>query len=289
MYMVGNVRFEKADTEAVWIGQASTEGPTVAILGGVHGDELTGIRVVEESLGSLSIETGTVMLILGNLATRGKNRFLDVNLNRSFRPLTPQEAAIDPDELPYEVWRAQKLLPYLDMADSALDLHDFTNPCKPFIICERNALDTARAIGAPIISFGWSKTEPGSSDSYMFSQGKEGLCYELGQKKLAEQSVERGHGAVARFLMAQGLTDANLAPLYRSPQLVQTSDAFMRTAESYALARDFTNFEPLKANELIAMHGGQEVRAVNNQVIIFPETEPPIGTEAFILGHIVEA
>lgn len=284
---MGNIKFEACDTEGVWIGQSYGEGPTVGILGGVHGDEPTGIQVVEESLQNLSVDCGTVVLILANIAAKGISRFQDVNLNRSFRELTETEKEIDPGLLPYETRRAQALIPYLDTCEASLDLHDFTNPCEPFIICERNALVTARTIGAPIISFGWSTSEPGGSDGYMFSTGREGLCFELGQKKYPEKNVILGHGAVARFLIAKGLVDDSLPPLYQDPIYVQTAEALVRTAEHFALAREFGNFEILKFGELIAVHGETEIRASEDQVMIFPTARPALGEEAFTLGYMV--
>ncbi len=286
--MTGNLSFEKADAEAVWIAQADSQGPTVAILGGVHGDEPAGIEVVKSSLNALAIDTGTVILMLGNMAAQGVARFKDVNLNRSFRELTSEEQQQDFADLPYEVQRAQTLLPYLDTSDAALDLHDFTNPSKPFIITERNGLQTARYIGAPIISFGWTQTEPGGSDGYMSCRGKEGLCYELGQKQYPQQNIARGHGAVQRFLISQGLLEGDVTPLFDNPELVETSEAFIRTADNFAFVRDFGNFELLNTGEPIAVHGDNEIRASEGQVIIFPMKDAAIGEEAFTLGRRLE-
>ncbi len=293
---MSNISFERTETEGVWFGQKDTEGPTVAILGGVHGDEQTGIEVVRQSLDTLGLDTGSLILILGNLAAIESDkprRFIDTNLNRSFRPLSPEEMEIDPVELPYEVRRGQALIPYLRKSEAVLDLHDFTNKCNPFIITERNGLKTALSIGAPLISFGWSETEPGGSDGYMVTHVKtkdgqpaEGLCYELGIKSKPMQNLERGHGAVSRFLIAHELVEGNLEPMYKNPDLVQTRNATTRTG-SYEWARNFKNFEHLEPGELIMIHDDQEIRATEGDVIIFPTLKPDIGEEMFTLGFQV--
>lgn len=289
---MAKLSWEAADTEGVWIGEARDNGPTVTILGSVHGDEPTGRWVIDALREIETIEKGTVILALGNLAASKLNkRFVDTNLNRSFRPLSQEEAEADPSELPYETRRAQALLPYLNKSRAALDIHDFTDPNGPiFEICERNALETARAIGAPVISFGWSKTEPGGSDGYMHEQGKEGICYEVGYKNRPEENLKRGIGAATRFLTAQGLSDVHQPPLFDNPLLIETSNAIIRTEEHYRLARpDFRTFAPLAPGELIVEHGQEKIYAEEGQVIIFPEANPPIGGEAFSLGRIVKS
>lgn len=280
-----NLRWEKSEVEGVWIGESSCPGPKVTILGGVHGDEPTGIEVINACRDTLAIDCGTVILMLGNIAALGQNRYNEANLNRSFRVLTAEELQRY-DQLPYELRRSQALLPLLDSTQASLDIHDFSNACEPFIIAERNALATARAIGAPIISFGWSKTEPGGSDGYMYSRGKEGLCYESGHITRPQENLNRALGAVARFLTAQKLLEGNLAPLFDNPLLVETRSAFVRIG-NFVFARKFSNFEPLTAGELVAVNGSDVIRAQNGDVIIFPNEDAAVGEEAFTLGYEV--
>lgn len=286
----GNLKWEAGPVEGVWIGEAREPGPTVAVIGGVHGDELTGIEVVKESRSKLAIDCGRVVLMLGNLPAIERNqRDTGTNLNRQFKPLT-LEQVVNCETEPYEVHRAQELLPFLRMCDAALDLHDYTSPKgRPFIVCERNALTTALKIGAPVVSFGWSQTEVGATDGYMYSLGREGLCYEIGQKDLPRENLERGHGVVARFLSAQKLVEATYEPLFTDPLFVQAANAFLRTSEDYALAEEFVTFQTLEPGQLIARLGGTHIYADEGEVIIFPEATPPIGREAFSIGHVVTA
>lgn len=281
--------WEKTGTEGVWIAEAADSGPTVGVLGGVHGDEPGGIEVVNHLLNNLVIERGTVIAMLGNMAAiAARKRYTDANLNRSFVPTNIAAPPSSPQA--NESRRAQELMPYLDQCNALLDLHEFKDPrVQPFIICERNARATALRIGAPVISFGWSTTEPGGSDGYMYNQGKEGLCYELGSFKTRRRNVSVGIGAVRRFMAAQGLTDEHLPPLFDNPLFVQADITFRRTSENYQLARAFNTFERLVPGEPIATLDGVQIRARENQLIIFPETNPRLGDEAFTLGTIVPA
>lgn len=284
-----NLVWAPADVEGVWIGESREPGPVVAVIGGIHGDELTGIEVVRASREKLAVDCGTVVLMLGNLvAIKRGCRQTDTNLNRQFRALTADEADADPLTLAYEIQRAQALMPILDRCDAALDLHDFTSSRgQSFIITERRGWDTARKIGAPVISSGWSKTEPGATDGYMETQAKVGICYEVGQKRHVRKNTPKGHAIVARFLSAQGLLEETFEPLHKDPLLVKTANAFIRTADRYRLAESFVTFQVLRAGQLIAEHGDDRIYASDGDVIIFPERKPPKNTEAFSIGRIV--
>lgn len=282
--------WEQAETEGVWVGETGVPGPTLGIMGGVHGNELSGIEVVSNLRSqSLDIVGGSVVLMLGNLRAIDEDvRFTEVNLNRSFRHLTEQEMELGIEGLSYEVQRAQELLPYLDQTDALLDLHEFDfRDLDPFIICERNALQTAKRIGAPIISFGWSQSEAGGTDGYMYENGKEGICYELGDLTDPEGNIRRGHEAVKRFFSAHGLLAESFEPLYAEPVYVQTDFAHVRTGEEFHMQREFTTFEPLKEGEIIAIEDGSPIVAGKDEVIIFPKQNPQLNAEAFTIGKVI--
>ena len=61
-------------------------GPVLGIVVGVHGNELTGIKIIEKMLSSgIQIERGTLYIIKGNPKAMQKNvRFLVEDLNRCF-------------------------------------------------------------------------------------------------------------------------------------------------------------------------------------------------------------
>ena len=280
--------WQPATVEGVWIGHAAEEGPTVGIMGGVHGDERAGVEFIRSAKSKVKIKRGTVVLMLGNLkAIKNHVRYKDINLNRHFNKhevIKPLKSGKEP----YEANRVEELIPFLDMCEAVLDLHEYNNPKdKPFIICERDSMKTALKMGAPIISFGWCKSEHGGSDDYMHSQGKQGICYELGARRATAKDVHLADKVVPRFLAAHGLTDAKLPPLFRKPMLVQTLKAVIRAKGQYKLGRSFKSFEKLIPGELIAVNGAESIYAEPGQVIIFPEPDAPVGDEAFLLGAIV--
>src|SRR5579864_9249696 len=93
--------------EGVWIKDTGIEGPTVGIIGGIHGNEHAGGIVVDHEVehGAWPIEAGRVVAMLGNLEAlkidrRHTGETPKANLNRFFRPLNE-----DDDPAMYEVQR----------------------------------------------------------------------------------------------------------------------------------------------------------------------------------------
>lgn len=306
--MAKNSSFVPTDTESVWIAEApgfhESTDPTVAVLGGVHGDEETGKLIVDRMREKgLNLDAGRVILALGNpvaaaLGVRGTtHNGVRQNLNREF--ILPDDPRfrwrdVEPERRPYEARRAQELVPYLDQADAALDLHDFTDKKGPkFIITEPRGFEVARKIGAPIISSGWSEAEPGGTDGFMNSLERVGICYELGDKTKGEENFRRGMGAVIRFLIAYGMYDGHLPPLFAKqgePRFIWNERAFKRVTNGkyeLLLPEDIRTFDRLEEGQPIANLDGEQVKAEKGQVIIFPmkPDDTPVGSEAFSVGR----
>ncbi|KAF0690566.1 Aste57867_18053 [Aphanomyces stellatus] len=109
-------------------------GKHVTILGGVHGNELTGVQVVEQLKASCPpLLVGTLTLILGNpkaieINERGSAPHAD--LNRHFTIDLFNKPSSDAT---YEELRAKEIAPYLQNSDLVLDLHATNKPSVPFL------------------------------------------------------------------------------------------------------------------------------------------------------------
>ncbi|HWB39180.1 MAG TPA: succinylglutamate desuccinylase/aspartoacylase family protein [Candidatus Saccharimonadales bacterium] len=297
-----NLEWHKAPyADGVMIGDAPKDGPTVGILGGVHGDEFSGIAVADLLPRSLAVEAGRVIVMLGNLpAIDAEKRqsapstdAVNHNLNRWFRHLSDDQKIRA--DLPYEANRAQELIGYIDECDAILDLHEFEDPKgTPFIITERPSRETARAIGAPFIAHGFADAEPGGTDDYGYRNGIEAICYELGPmgKQFTAGNVVYALETVDRFLAAQSLTSKRLRPLHSNPTLIQVDEnsPIVRTQDAFRFAREFKSFETLVRGELVAVDGEREIYAAEDedQVMLFYKPEvPAIGREACELARVV--
>ncbi len=274
----------------VWVTDSGYRGPNVAIMGGVHGDEGTGPLVVRHLLETPPhIEEGSLTLMLGNpLASALGLHYVDTNLNRCFTDKP------DPKIQGYEAERAEILKPHLTTASALLDVHDTSSECDPFLICERNALDTALRLGQNTgttgmpIAFGFSEMEPGGSDDFMLRQGKEGICFESGDMSDPEKNLPLALKVAARFLIVQGLVEGE-APLPKeNPLLVEVYRSLMCT-EDFEWEELFYNFQGLEENQLLAKANGEEIRAAKGDVMFFPAREIVPGNEAFAIARTVAA
>ncbi len=294
-------RFVGTDIDSVWIYDSGTPGPTAMVEGGVHGDERAGIETVKQLVSGefpLTLERGKLIVALGNLAAIEANVRLfkgRPNMNRMFRSLTPQENEMDFKDLPYEIKRAQSLLPYMNKAGSLLDLHGFRqHDGKPFIITETRGFEAARAVGAPYISSGWSIIEAGGTDGYMEEQGNVGLCFELSQLEDLAKGIPNGRQGVLNYLGYLQLIEYQPKPLHAQPTYVHATKAVLaQEGFRWRPGPLFQSFQRLTPGELIAQNGTKADDAIYaglDQVIIFPSDEAPNpGDEMFNLGTLVDS
>lgn len=99
-------------------------GPTVYVVGGVHGDEPIGLKVIRE-LKSLTVARGILVLIIAHpKALAKKKRFLQTDLNRSFNG---KSKAI-------EERLAKKLVKEFAQADFLIDIHATNSNFKELLI-----------------------------------------------------------------------------------------------------------------------------------------------------------
>ena len=237
-----------------------------------------------------------------------------LNLNRYFKPLDPKYANMDPKDWPYEVRRAQELMakvlnnPDEDPTlrpEALLDIHDFSDPKGPvFMIADpyfgprvkgdnRDGFAIASAIGAPIISSGWTEADPGGSDGFMSNLEKLGICIEAGYKKSSEATLAYGHGSLARLALQFGMFEGNLPPMFseqgNEPRYIFNEGPFIRQTDAdYELLLPEhlrQTFTPIPEGQEIAKMDGKIYKAPKDKLIIFPEEDAPVGTEAFYYAH----
>lgn len=255
-------------------------GPTVTIIAGIHGDEPVGVLALNEVLPTLSLKKGTVLGIIANPpALKHKVRFIDQNLNRSLVPGQSSQTT--------EGRLAAALMPLLDKVDACLDIHAGMGGEPPFVICEPLSFEIAKRLPVSLVSTGWTEAEPGSTDEYLYRQGKPALCIECGDKWDAETMKPLAIETIRQFLASFGMLEWPPLPA-RKQQLVAVRYPVIKQSQDFRFARAFKGFGPLVPGELIASEEGREYRAPDYpSCIIFPWPEAPIGTEAFLIAEAV--
>ena len=229
----------------IWHFKGRQPGPTVVVLGGTHGDELTGIAVVRELLkkfGLLSLQAGTFERddINGDLyfgfgnpeaIMRGTRAASVRDLNRSFSSDQLDAPAVPSDSL--DLQRARELAPLFCETDFLFDIHGTSNASPAFVCSEctpdhaalyllmpvQSVLSDSRGILAQqegineIGTTDFFVDTHGGSEWSMKKQGKKqgvGMCYETGLATDLSKVTET-HAIVLRLLDATGvITEAFL-------------------------------------------------------------------------------
>jgi succinylglutamate desuccinylase len=255
----------------------ASPGKTVAIFGGVHGNERVGVRTIEHLLKTLTVQRGSVYLVYANPEAIEKQvRLVHANLNRLFdRSLTGDT---------YEYARATELMDILDTCDALLDIHSYNSPSgDQFLITEENALDIAAKLDFPVVGTGFTRMGAGS-DSYMTAHGKVGITAECGTSNRTDDFFPLAVTTAMQFLQHFGVVD-EVVPYAHVPQKrVHAERLVLKQTDSFRFTRDYKDFEPLADSEVYATDG-TELRAGTGECIIFPRESVPVGGEACIIGR----
>ncbi|MEZ2299483.1 succinylglutamate desuccinylase/aspartoacylase family protein [Variovorax sp. RCC_210] len=297
-----------------------TPGPRLLVLGGVHGDEVSGTLGIERTVaeleaGALQLRRGelTLVPVANPLARRRLRREGERNLNRLFRP------SAQPAD--YEARITNVLAPLIARHDVLLDLHSFQSEGEAFsMIGPRDNSGTlepfarsfeegqlALHIGTPIVVEGWldiyaaglAQRAGGApadeaaldfgrgTNEYIRSQGGYGVTLECGQH-LDPQAPEVAWRAIRRTLALLGMAALpdGLPAASAQPTLLRLASVTDRLHEEDSFVRDWATFDAVQRGEPIGMrHDGTLVSAPGDGFIVFPNAVALPGTEWFYFAH----
>ena len=290
---------------------ALAPGPSLVVLGAVHGNEVCGAHAIVRAIDDLT--HGRLRLLRGRLtlvpvanplafaqATREGQR----NLNRRFLP--------QPDPQDYEDRITHQLAPLLAQHEVLLDLHSFHTPGDPFaMVGPRNnsgarepfaraaeEMALARALGAQQVVEGWLEVydraarlrgelpddEGIGTNEYMRSQGGYAVTIECGQHEDPEAidaATRAIHGALAHLELAH----VPAPPRFAGPA-ARLKDVVLRESPADRLAQDWHSFDAVQAGDVIAHRAdGTPVAAPYDGCVLFPHPEAEVGQELFYLAE----
>ncbi len=261
-------------------------GPRVVILGGIHGNEPTGVRAIEQFLQEdFSLQRGSLVCAIGNPEALQKDvRYIDHDLNRSFL----KDA--DSTEKSYEKNRAQTLMPLLETADYLLDIHTASADTAPFVICEESALPFVQTFWDGIITVGWNSFPGacGDTESFVNQHGGTALTFEAGSHQ-DPHAVVHASRILIQFLAATTITTIKIEPLTKTATVFELFQREQKQPDvDYAhLAQAFQNFQKVQQGEVILQSSIGDIIAPENCVIVFPREpeETKVGEELFFLAR----
>ena len=270
------------------------KGPAALFFGAIHGREICGTQAIRRLIGKiesgeLELKKGKVTLVpVCNPQAQEKNlRYCEENLNRVFEKT--------PDPRTYEARLANELAPLIDACDAFVDLHSFTLGDEPFIVLDApddSNSSLAAAIGVPLAVIGWPEAYEALSpellshdtNRYARERGKINILVECGRHGDAE-SVEVAYSAIMNSLKHFGMIGGDLSAAPHMKK-VRITGIFFKENDGDAFARDWRNFSPVAAGELIGKRSdGTEMRSEKDCLILFPKPASPAGDEWYYLAE----
>ena len=200
------------------------EGPTMVFVGGIHGNEPSGVIALHRVMDWLEEHSitlhGRLIGIAGNLAALEANqRFLQHDLNRMWnrRFLSPQaqSTASSPIHEERELQEIHAILkPLLDKGGDLyfIDLHTTSSASDPFIAINDQLDNRAFALKFPVPTvLGIEEFLEGPLLSYLNDFGHVAMAFEAGQHD-DPKSIELHMAFVLRSMLVTGLLNADDLP-----------------------------------------------------------------------------
>ena len=236
----------------------------------VHGNEVGGIEVflklLEEIYSKRLIVKSNLRLILGNVeAYLEDKRFLETDLNRAF--------GLDEHEKKEEL-RAREFESFLRDSDVLIDIHQTIGPTSnPFYIFEyeKKSYNLARYLHPtlPIVAITKKRNFKGkTSTAYTIGNGGMGITIETGQKAIEETQISLGVLIARKAIETDFEENLPVAPLsntYQFSQIINNPEG------TFELVSKYSNFDPVKKDELLAKNADEKVYSEVEGKILFPK------------------
>lgn len=264
--------------------EGPTPGPRIIVMGGVHGNEGTGIECLKWLniyLRNNPIKSGTVVLCHGNPeATRQNKRFIDEDLNRLMREdILDKIRRMPPIERNTEQNRALLLANILQAAH-VIDLHNTESPTeRTFCITSQTTgnqkvaaffqLDTTLYVAEdaeiPSLCTGM--------DDYANANGMVGVCVEAGYT-YDPQGFKSIQAGIIRTLQHFGVIPTSHI-FDHSEAIVETQEIYqqvmVKDPATFKFAQNWTGFTKVQAGQVLAYQGETPIQAEEGSFIIFPK------------------
>lgn len=253
-------------------------GKTIAIFAGIHGNEKVGIEALNILIQDISIKSGTVYFVYANpLAIEKGVRMVNKNMNRLFFSENDDKAEED--------IRARELMKILDECEALLDIHSYNSETgDQFAITEPEGFEIVKKMDFPIVASGFSGMGSGT-DSYMHTSSKVGICVECGTTNRFEQFIPLAIKSAKQFMQYFGCIDASVEYDSIAQKHITASRIIYKKNEPFRFVKNFLDFEPLPVGQPFAFQGNEPEIAGENECILFPRPNEPVGGEVCIIAR----
>jgi succinylglutamate desuccinylase len=289
-------RFEAAAPSRE-IGRAGDSGcgPKMVILGGIHGNEPSGVQAARRVLARIERDRveldGEVIFLAGNLtALRGQARFIDLDLNRQWIPDRIARLRENGEDRAVEDHEQRDLLEALAaaVADAPgdvyfLDLHTSSADGSPFVTVGDTLRNRRFAAQLPLpLILGLEEQVDGALLEYLNNFGFVTMGVEGGQHDDAA-AIDHHEAAIWLSLVSAGIVKpGRIADVDRFRELLlQASRGVPRVVEvrrrhglspgdAFRMEPGFCNFDPVERGQLLARDNGDAIHSPESGLLLLP-------------------
>ncbi len=284
-------------------------GPSVAIFGVTHGNEIAGFHALVKLIDDHDLLNrkihGKIFLIVHNIkAYQGYReaiskrkvadtefRFLDINLNRIYE----EDSLNNPEyQSYYEIQRAKQIASIIPEFDATLDLHSTSKPSDPFLLSSYEKEDMAIADKLFFYRHIYDLLEfiPGTTlTTYSNTHGRvKGKTVSIGVEcgsHFDENSKYCAEQTAIRFLAAmnsiEGYIEKNTTDFTMSKYKVIAN--ILPKFSDFTWAQDWSSFQLLPKGEVLAIENGQNHVYEKDYVLIMPTANPIVGGDGVYLAE----
>jgi predicted deacylase len=270
----------------VWSFASDRPGPHVMITGLTHGNEPAGLVAISRLLddGVRPLQGWLTLALVNPEAHAHGRRFIDRDMNRLWR-----DDWLDDDRASIEAARARTLRPLLREVDALLDLHTTAFVARPFFVLADLAKHRALADHMAFPATQQLMPDGCGEGRHLTDYG----AFADPAHPAVALSVECGmhddatSGAVAietarRFLTALGTIDGEPVPAPGPIERFRTVGACIAKTDRFELRIPTSGFVAVDKGALVALDGGEPVRAPDDLVVVSPRPTPRAGEIAFL-------
>lgn len=294
-----------------------TKGPLLFVIGGIHGNELSGVLALRKVMRTLN-ETapdafqGKIVGVHGNIAAlQQRKRYIDCDLNRLWsedeikrvKNLAPAARKVDEREF-LDLLRHIETEFSKDYTDIVLlDLHTTSGPMGLFSIISnfKKNQDLASALHAPVL-FDLATELSTNSNRFMDDQGIKGIAFEAGQHDdLA--SIDNQEAAIWLTLDKMGMINFDertfdIDPHHR--QLITASRDLphyvrviyrhdVKPEDHFHMYPGYNNFHEVYKGEPVARSGKTVVTCPASGLMLMPLYQAQGSDGFFIMEKLMES
>lgn len=288
-------------------------GPTLIILGGIHGNEPAGVIAADRVLPRIqelqSVLRGEVLLLRGNTrALEQSVRYIDADLNRQWTADNVRKANSDgpcPEEMSERLEQGELLTVLNKVVSRAtgnvyfLDLHTTSAHGEPFATVGDTLRNRRFAMTFPVtIVLGLEEQIEGTLLEYLNNLGAITMGMEAGQHE-AITSIDNHEAVILNAMAATGnLRCEDLPELARYQWRLKGASGGLRVVEvrhrhsivpedHFKMEPGFKNFQSVRRGQVLARDRTGEIKARETGLILLPLYQA-LGNDGFFLGREVK-